>query len=313
MDLKRKNYQRTTSWNAPYTFSGKEKDVETGYGYFGARYYDSGLSIWLSVDPMSDKYPSMSPYNYCANNPVILVDPDGNEIIPYGLLVHWGADLGGNSRLDQSMTIGMYTVTPFYDSNKNLIGYNAGLFIRDAAGNETFRTDYQFAPGDLEQFKSDIEIYELAAKLIYSSGEPDWNSVSMGYNIMNQEFGAAFNDWAKVWGDAIRNPNFWISIAISYTTITTISNTNVNSIVSNAEKGMMNAGSATTQEVFSPAKKFLGKNYTISANGKEWISSCGTKRFRVPMYKVRQGKLQANFETGSNGKFTTNSHVDVTP
>ena len=69
--------ERNSSWKAPYTFSGKEKDVETGYGYFGARYYNSGLSIWLSVDPMSDKYPSMSPYNYCANNPVILVDPDG--------------------------------------------------------------------------------------------------------------------------------------------------------------------------------------------------------------------------------------------
>jgi RHS repeat-associated protein len=75
--------QRNSSWNAPYTFSGKEKDAETGYGYFGARYYDSGLSIWLSVDPMSDKYPSMSPYNYCANNPVMLVDPDGNEIRIY--------------------------------------------------------------------------------------------------------------------------------------------------------------------------------------------------------------------------------------
>jgi RHS repeat-associated protein len=74
--------QRTsaTSWNAPYTFSAKEKDVETGYGYFGARYYDSGLSIWLSVDPMSDKYPNMSPFNYCANNPVKLIDPNGMEI-----------------------------------------------------------------------------------------------------------------------------------------------------------------------------------------------------------------------------------------
>ena len=81
MALTRNTNQRNTSWNAPYTFSGKEKDAETGYGYFGARYYDSGLSIWLSVDPMSDKYPSMSPYNYCANNPVILVDPDGNSII----------------------------------------------------------------------------------------------------------------------------------------------------------------------------------------------------------------------------------------
>ncbi len=72
--------QRNSSWNAPYTFTGKIKDAETGYNYFGARYYDSGLSIWLSVDPMSDKYPSMSPYNYCANNPVILVDPDGRDV-----------------------------------------------------------------------------------------------------------------------------------------------------------------------------------------------------------------------------------------
>ena len=40
----------------------------------------TNLQMWLSVDPMSDKYPSMSPYHYCANNPVILVDPDGREI-----------------------------------------------------------------------------------------------------------------------------------------------------------------------------------------------------------------------------------------
>ena len=44
-----------------------------------ARYHNSALSIWLSVDPMSDKYPSMSPYTYCANNPVRLVDPNGRE------------------------------------------------------------------------------------------------------------------------------------------------------------------------------------------------------------------------------------------
>ena len=75
--------QRNASWNAPYTFSGKEKDVETGYSYFGARYYDSGLSIWLSVDPMSDKYPNLTSYNYCYNNPIIVVDPDGNSGIIY--------------------------------------------------------------------------------------------------------------------------------------------------------------------------------------------------------------------------------------
>ncbi len=71
--------QRNASWNAPYTFSGKEKDVETGYSYFGARYYDSGLSIWLSVDPMSENTPFATPYAYCINNPIILHDPDGRD------------------------------------------------------------------------------------------------------------------------------------------------------------------------------------------------------------------------------------------
>ncbi len=63
-------------------FTGKERDEETGYGYFGARYMDHELmTMWLSVDPMSDKYPSMSPYSYCAWNPMKLVDPDGREIV----------------------------------------------------------------------------------------------------------------------------------------------------------------------------------------------------------------------------------------
>ena len=73
--------QRITDYAARYTFSAKEKDPETGYSYFGSRYYSSDLSIWLSVDPMSDKYPSLSPYTYCANNPIKLVDPDGEEIV----------------------------------------------------------------------------------------------------------------------------------------------------------------------------------------------------------------------------------------
>ena len=62
------------------SFSGKEKDSETGYHYFGSRYYNSDLSLWISVDPMSDKYPSLSPYSYCGWSPIRLVDPNGREI-----------------------------------------------------------------------------------------------------------------------------------------------------------------------------------------------------------------------------------------
>ena len=65
--------------HSSHTFSAKEKDTETGYSYFGARYYSSDLSIWLSVDPMSDKYPSLSPYTYCANNPIRIIDPSGDS------------------------------------------------------------------------------------------------------------------------------------------------------------------------------------------------------------------------------------------
>ena len=62
--------------------TGKERDEETGYGYFGARYMDHELTaMWLSVDPMADKYPGISPYAYCAWNPVKLVDPDGMECV----------------------------------------------------------------------------------------------------------------------------------------------------------------------------------------------------------------------------------------
>ena len=73
--------QRLNDFNGVrYTFSAKEKDAETGYSYFGSRYYSSDLSVWLSVDPMAGKYPSLSPYVYCANNPVRCVDPNGEEI-----------------------------------------------------------------------------------------------------------------------------------------------------------------------------------------------------------------------------------------
>ena len=75
-----RNLQQHPRTHSSHTFSAKERDTETGLSYFGSRYYSSDLSIWLSVDPMSDKYPSLSPYVYCADNPVKLVDPNGEEI-----------------------------------------------------------------------------------------------------------------------------------------------------------------------------------------------------------------------------------------
>ncbi len=68
---------QNSSFDTEYKFLGKERDTETGFDYFGARYYVSELGIWLSVDPMSGKRLWESSYVYCGNNPINRIDPNG--------------------------------------------------------------------------------------------------------------------------------------------------------------------------------------------------------------------------------------------
>ena len=69
--------EHSTSKTMPYLFNGKELDSETGLYYYGARYYDPKVSLWLNVDPLAEKYPHVSPYTYTLNNPIKFIDPDG--------------------------------------------------------------------------------------------------------------------------------------------------------------------------------------------------------------------------------------------
>ena len=77
--------QQTIGYDERFKFTGKERDWETGYDYFGARFYDHRKGIWNSVDPLADKYPNVTPYLYCNGNPIMLVDPDGRKIVILGL------------------------------------------------------------------------------------------------------------------------------------------------------------------------------------------------------------------------------------
>ncbi|MEW6196684.1 MAG: RHS repeat-associated core domain-containing protein [Bacteroidota bacterium] len=49
------------------------------YDYFGARYYNNKLGVWLQVDPLSEKNPNESPFAYAYCNPLRYFDPDGNN------------------------------------------------------------------------------------------------------------------------------------------------------------------------------------------------------------------------------------------
>ena len=71
--------EHAASFESPWKFNGKELDSETGLYYYGARYYEPVLALWYGVDALTEKYPNMGGYVYCAGNPVKLVDVDGND------------------------------------------------------------------------------------------------------------------------------------------------------------------------------------------------------------------------------------------
>ena len=74
----------TTGNTQPYKYNGKEFDTKKGLNWYdyGARHYDAALGRFTTNDPLAEKYYSMSPYTYCADNPVKFIDPNGMEYAP---------------------------------------------------------------------------------------------------------------------------------------------------------------------------------------------------------------------------------------
>ena len=64
-----------------FLFSGKESQelLDLNAYDFGARMYDASLGRWNMADPLGEKYVNLSPYNYCVNNPLVYVDPNGQD------------------------------------------------------------------------------------------------------------------------------------------------------------------------------------------------------------------------------------------
>jgi RHS repeat-associated protein len=67
----------------PFKYTGKELDRVHGLDWYdyGARMYDPAFCQFTQMDPLCEQYPHLSPYAYCAGNPVRYVDPDGRNPI----------------------------------------------------------------------------------------------------------------------------------------------------------------------------------------------------------------------------------------
>jgi RHS repeat-associated protein len=67
--------------NNKYGYNDKEWNDDFGLGWndYGARYYDPAMARWVAVDPLTEKMSRHSAYNYCFNNPLKFVDPNGCE------------------------------------------------------------------------------------------------------------------------------------------------------------------------------------------------------------------------------------------
>ena len=183
-----RNLPRHPRISETHTFSAKEKDSETGLSYFGARYYSSDLSIWLSVDPMSDKYASLSPYVYCANNPVKLVDPNGEETRKYEDY-DTGETLGElDDGVDETVRVkkeDYFYIKDRYDydvknGDKNLSTYNAFL-ERNSIGKKG---------------------YDIAKTALSYKGSTQW-----AYSVKKDNFAADKNKCNKFIYDVLSESN----------------------------------------------------------------------------------------------------------
>ena len=180
----------TFSFSSPYRFNSKEKDEETGLHYYGARYYQSKLSMWLSVDPMAQKYPAFSPYVFTGSNPVNLVDPDGRWVpgIDEDGNVTYVAEEGDSFKTFQSQYGLSRVETAKILGDRGEICKNdvvKGKDVKNVLGSDKLQLD-------LKQASSDDINRQVAFALEYENAESERNS---------DDYTGDINDYFKGFSD----------------------------------------------------------------------------------------------------------------
>ena len=193
----------------PYKFNGKEFDEETGLYYYGARYMNPVASVWYGIDSKFEKYPCFSGYCITAANPIILKDPDGNDIVLVGArkssitiktdllnckvsIASFGIDFHGNYTLSgEEFVSAALDIVGIVDPTGVADGINASLHLKNGNYFDAAISGMGFIPyvGDAAKaprmFKSyrllitKIQKHHIIPKAVYKRYEKKLTSIIM--------------------------------------------------------------------------------------------------------------------------------------
>ena len=156
--------ERNNTWNTPYLFNAKEFDEETGMYYYGARYYEPRLSLWMSCDPLQERKAGFTTYAYCENNPVKLFDPDGKFGIPTHVkLVSQALKTANTSKGKFRMLWGTGVVSDIFLISRstvhldNMVGYES---LSNAYNN--LQNSFQEHMGEGKYTKAGVDLHGIA-------------------------------------------------------------------------------------------------------------------------------------------------------
>jgi RHS repeat-associated protein len=138
-------------------FTGKERDWESGYDYFGARYYNSRIARWGQTEPLLEKYFSFSPYQYGLLNPMRLIDANGKDL-------YVGGDINSAFSSLQSLLNSDVASRLSMDDNGKISFNTEGLNVSDDAACELINNLVNSENNYLFEISSETIGYERIGK-----------------------------------------------------------------------------------------------------------------------------------------------------
>ena len=160
-----------------WRYSGKEEQKAINSTLplidYGARMYDPTIARWMSMDPMAEKYYPMSPYGYCAGNPINILDPNGSDV--------WEIDELGRvrNRIENTTTDSFYMVSVAKDGTYQRTGQSISFEYGTVIKNTSQFSDENKVVFDWYSVRGDTNSNQLF-EFLASNTKVEWSQLSMG-------------------------------------------------------------------------------------------------------------------------------------